>query len=198
MVITENLYDILGISKDVNIEEIKKAYKDIAKRVHPDKGGNTDDFLKVKLAYDILSDTVKRESYDKTGYIDPRLLSEESYALDIIKNIVIKLINDDNINDINLIESVRNIICVDITNNKKIIKTQEKKIKKFSKLAKTVKCKKKNNYIRNLIDSEKRPCLLHIEKLKNDIKYGELAYKLMKDYEFVQALLVNTIEGVSP
>jgi DnaJ-class molecular chaperone len=60
-----NLYEILNIEKNSSIDDIKKSYKKMVKIHHPDKGGKKEDFEKVRLAYEILSDENKRNIYDK-------------------------------------------------------------------------------------------------------------------------------------
>ncbi len=59
-----NHYETLNVSKDASFEEIKKSYRKLALKHHPDKGGNSDDFKKITEAYDILSDEEKRKNYD--------------------------------------------------------------------------------------------------------------------------------------
>ena len=65
----DNLYDILGVSKDASLKEIKSAYKDKAKEHHPDKGGDEEVFKAIQQAYDTLSNPAKRKMYDATGQI---------------------------------------------------------------------------------------------------------------------------------
>lgn len=57
-------YSILGVSKTASQDEIKKAYRKLAAKHHPDKGGNTAEFQKVEEAYRTLSDENKRSQYD--------------------------------------------------------------------------------------------------------------------------------------
>ena len=59
-----NYYELLEISKNATEEEIKKAYKTLAKKHHPDKGGNKETFQKIQEAYDTLSDSTKKHEYD--------------------------------------------------------------------------------------------------------------------------------------
>lgn len=58
------LYDILELKPDCSQEDIKKAYRKLAKIHHPDKGGDEDYFKKVQSAYEVLSDPAKRQMYD--------------------------------------------------------------------------------------------------------------------------------------
>lgn len=57
-------YNILGISKNANTDEVKKAFRVLATQKHPDKGGNEEEFKKIKVAYDTLSNVDKRKHYD--------------------------------------------------------------------------------------------------------------------------------------
>ena len=62
-----DLYNILEVQKNCSIDEIKKSYKTKVKKCHPDKGGNPEEFKKLQLAYEILSDEEKRNKYDRHG-----------------------------------------------------------------------------------------------------------------------------------
>lgn len=63
-------YDILGIKKGASKEEIKKAYRSLAHKYHPDRpGGNAEKFKEVSEAYQVLSDDEKRHQYDKFGRV---------------------------------------------------------------------------------------------------------------------------------
>lgn len=65
---TKNYYEILGIQKSASKEEIKKAFRSLAHKYHPDKnGGDASKFKEVSEAYAVLSDDKKRAEYDTYG-----------------------------------------------------------------------------------------------------------------------------------
>ena len=57
-------YEALGVSKDADSATIKKAYRKLASKHHPDKGGDAEKFKEIQTAYDTLSDPDKRAQYD--------------------------------------------------------------------------------------------------------------------------------------
>ena len=61
-------YEVLGVSKSASESEIKKAYRKLALKLHPDQGGDKDKFAEVSEAYDVLSKPEKRQMYDRGGH----------------------------------------------------------------------------------------------------------------------------------
>ena len=57
-------YSTLGVGKNATPDDIKKAYRKLASKHHPDKGGDTATFQKIQTAYDILIDPNKRQQYE--------------------------------------------------------------------------------------------------------------------------------------
>jgi molecular chaperone DnaJ len=74
-------YEILGVAKNASEEEIKKAYRKLAMKHHPDRNqgdgakGSEDKFKEAKEAYEMLSDSQKRAAYDQFGHagVDPNM-----------------------------------------------------------------------------------------------------------------------------
>jgi len=64
---TTKLYETLGVDKNATKKEIRKAYMQLSRTHHPDKGGDAHKFKEISAAYEILSDEEKREQYDKYG-----------------------------------------------------------------------------------------------------------------------------------
>jgi DnaJ-class molecular chaperone len=81
----ENLYNILGVSSSASTEEIKKAYRTLAMRYHPDRNADAAAarrFNGVQRAYDVLADAAKRAEYNQS--FNNRIITDpeaEAYEL---------------------------------------------------------------------------------------------------------------------
>merc|ERR1719160_220783 len=61
------LYEVLGVEKSATSDEIRKAYRKLAVKNHPDKGGDEAKFKEIQKAFDVLGDEKKRDLYDQGG-----------------------------------------------------------------------------------------------------------------------------------
>ena len=65
-----DLYEILGVSRDATDDEVKRAYRRRARELHPDAGGDEEEFKELTTAYEVLKNPAARANYDRYG--DPR------------------------------------------------------------------------------------------------------------------------------
>lgn len=144
--IKQTLYEILGVPQDASTEVIKKAYRELSFKNHPDRLGDNSMQSKINNAYEVLSDPIRRELYDKTG-------AEKNTDYDLkvqgfLQNIFLNLINQqEDPTKIDLIGQMRRFIYTMIEGVEKSISDSKKSIIKYDKVVKKLKTKGDTNLI---------------------------------------------------
>lgn len=100
------LYEELELTPECSIDDIKQQYRTLAKKHHPDLGGDEEVFKRIKLAYEVLSDPVRRKHYDETKstWQAPSIKTE---AISTLANIFFSIIPNFNCNHDNLIDRMK-------------------------------------------------------------------------------------------
>lgn len=81
-------YELLGVDKNATDKDIKKAYHKKALKLHPDKGGDEENFKKMKHAHDVLADPQKRKAYDKYGEPGVQFV-EGNFTMEAVMHIIL-------------------------------------------------------------------------------------------------------------
>ena len=80
----KDYYQILGVKKDAKADDVKKSYRRLARKHHPDVNpndkGSEDKFKEVQEAYDVLSDEKKRKVFDRFGYYADNLNADAPFG----------------------------------------------------------------------------------------------------------------------
>ena len=195
---TTSLYDDLELPKTCTSEELKHKYRILAQLHHPDKGGDVEKFKRMKLAYEVLSDPIKREHYDSTGdhYDDVNLDSEVMGRLAVMLSQFVQHINPE-IDDLILKMRIEIRALQQLTTNA-IVECNEL-IAKFKIISKKIRLKKEGENLLKLV-VDKKVLGLHNEVINH--KRGLIVFarmlEVLDDYHYSSdewRLLLENVDG---
>jgi curved DNA-binding protein CbpA len=92
-----DLYEILGVGKDASIDDIKRAYRQKSKETHSDLGGSDEQFKRVNVAYQILSNPEKRTRYDSGEDAEQILKGGEEEVHQILRDLFLQIVTESNV-----------------------------------------------------------------------------------------------------
>ena len=173
--INENLYDILGVDSDASEEEIKKAYYKLAKKYHPDINKEDGEiFVKIIIAYKVLSDPSRRKVYDDTGSFDtPETNREEILRKHVFNMLELILSNVSvNIHHNNIFVMMRESIDVEKRTIKNEISRIQQLIGRCNSMIKRIENDDKNILI-NYLENRKKTFEERIKMCENSLEEGE-------------------------
>lgn len=144
-----DLYDALCVPPDATHEEIKKAYRKKAQKLHPDKGGKVDEFFAIEKAYRVLGDDERRKGYDETGDEGSARSREDKVLSQLIEGFLglIESIDDEMLPKLDLIKAMHIKIDGTIEANEKSGSELRSKINKLTRTEKRIKKKRGSNFL---------------------------------------------------
>lgn len=178
-----NPYTELDVSVTASTEEIKQRYRTLAQMHHPDKGGDEELFKRIKLAYEILSDPIRRKQYDITGETGTTNAKDE--ALSNIIQIILHVVPGFNADQDDLITiaegETRSML--DMVNND--INNTEMQIKKLEVVLKKLRIKTSDeNILENIIVKQIQQRKKDLTIYHKNVKVCMLMLEILKDYEY--------------
>ena len=178
-----NPYDILGVTRTSSPEEIKKAYRSLAQRHHPDHGGDEDEFVRIKLAYETLSDPYKRRMYDQTGIFQGKRTKKDEaiHELGILINWFLPRFDYEHENLLDRVHREVDQGLHELNENKNRLVRENTKLEFMSKF---IKHKKNNNYIGRHLRSRIDQNTYEIKKLEERIELFKLVKELANDHYY--------------
>lgn len=180
-----NPYTILEITPQASDEEIKKKFRTLAQKFHPDRaGGNEEKFKQINLAYSILSDPVRRKLFDSTGQfnVNPSLREE---SINNLARLLSHFINQIDPDLENLIVCMKN----DIHREKITLSTQISNcisaITKLEKFLRKIKRKKDGenilkSFVANQIVSQEN----NINSHNRNLEVCDKMLEILEDYQY--------------
>ena len=200
----KDFYKILGVKKNAPLEEVVNAFREAAKKHHPDKGGDPKIFKLLSRAYAVIKDPVKRNNYDRTGNDDPREVLVRNKVISAIHEMLGAILNDKHVDKVadGEVDIIKHLIkncqaARDSFQNE--INKRERRLKRANRIRKRFYRKKKDGpdfvgeYYKITIDAIKQ----EIESIKIELEVSLQAEKLLSTYgfEFEEQVSYNIIYG---
>ena len=176
-----NPYEILEVDKEASNEDIKKAYKELSKKAHPDTGGSDDEFSKLKKAFDILTDPIKRNFYNE--YEVENIIDIETEAKLTASQIAVQTLENlpNGIDIDNEINKIFNRCLESLKNQEKAIKEVRDKLQqRYDNIQKKPADDFLNKPIIEAIENHNRT----IKQIRLNHCIHEVAFKLIQEYKF--------------
>jgi curved DNA-binding protein CbpA len=178
-----NPYTELDVPVDASLETIKQRYRTLAQMHHPDKGGDEELFKRIKLAYEILSDPIRRKQYDITGETTTTNAKDE--AVQNLVQILLHVVPNFNVDQDDLIHiaemetrTMLNLVNKDIGVTERYILNLEKVLSKLR-----IKTEGENilsSFIINQIKQRKQ----ELVTFQHRVQVCNLMLEILKDYEY--------------
>jgi DnaJ-class molecular chaperone len=169
----------MNVDKNATPEEIKKSYRKLSKKKHPDTGGNSEEFNELKNAYAVLANPSKRERYDKTGASE----SDNVNGVIFAKTYLLEKAFIENPN--NIMNFIRSLYKQKTHEIEQQIHKINEGLKKVDEFGKRILKSPEQDILKNIIEKEKYTMINSIEeyeKKKNEINEAFIEIKI--EYEF--------------
>ena len=174
----------LEVSIEATDEEIKLKFRSLANIHHPDKGGDEEKFKRIKEAYEILSDPIRKKAYDMSGDAESNLVIRNS-AIEHINQMLSAIVPNFDSEAGDLVQEMRNQVLTiksDMANNINICNKYKENLNKVI-VRINANHNKKNillESVQNQIEQRDR----EHEDFSRRIKICELEIEILKDYHY--------------
>lgn len=181
----KNPYEVLGVDKGATTGEIKKAFRDKAKKVHPDvKGGSKEKFIEAEQAYAVLANPLRRERFDETGQAEDKETFEKRVGKEL-QGLVVETIRHTDWEHDDLIHSVKYAVRLHIETVQGEKRKHQKEANKFKDAAGRAKRKGVGeNLIALAIEQQRLGCEEQINKCDQIITLMEAILIQLDLYEW--------------
>jgi hypothetical protein len=192
------LYEELELPRNCTIEEIKHQYRHVANIHHPDKGGNTEKFQRIKFAYEVLIDPSRRKLYDETNST-AESLNVGAEAISQLANVFFTVIANIDLHHANLIDTMRYEVNGELTRNELSIAQCNQQIVNLNVAKKKLihKNPQEENLLLGFLETQLSTRNKDLKNFQHRKETLEHMIVLLKDYQYGFIELAATLTEVS-
>lgn len=180
------LYEELGVRADATRAAIDKAYRQRARKAHPDTGGSSEAFHALSHAYAVLSDPERRQAYDDTGY-EGEMAGESitDQAMAHIHELVGSVLDSDlPFEGVNLVVAIGDTLSKQRAEISAAIRKLERQAERADGMAKRFHKRKGDNLVRAAIERRAADLRQNAERTRHQEAIFAKAIELIADYDF--------------
>lgn len=186
-------YKILGLPKNASAEAIKKAYRKLSMTLHPDRGGSEEAFKDLSWAYELLSDSEKRRTWDTFGTEQPKD-SLQHRARQQAVEIVLQFMEQTD----DFMDYARRSVEQRIQQQMQAIKKVEGTSAILQKRRARIKKKKANVLLQAAIDARLSDLERQAQAANENLQLGQEILKVLESFEVEGVAQVFTISMPGP
>lgn len=185
MIIRKTPYEKLGIKPDAPTDQIKKAFRELAKEMHPDvsQSESTAEFCEMKEAYELLVSPERRAKYDATGQESERLRTQD-IATSELQALFMRVIDDVDCKSIDMVKYACDVIKASKESLAKEKRSIETKRKRYADAGERLITKLEDNPIKHAFDNQVALCDKALHQAGARLALMEQMLKMMADYEW--------------
>lgn len=178
-------YQTLDVSRDATNQQITRSYRSKASKLHPDKGGDINEFKQLALAYEVLSDAARRDHYDQTG--------DTELPPDRVVNLLVGLLHHKLLDLLNkgrdpekadLIRTLDGELVTKCDESREKCAELQKRAKKLQGVRKRLADKKGEDLLGKSLDSAVRELDRAIKMVEQQVSDLEQCRELLKSYRY--------------
>lgn len=182
-------YQILGLERTALPDDVKRAFRRLAKQHHPDRGGDRRKFERIVQANLILSDPARRARYDADGTIEEPRVDQDPLreAKEFVLAFFLQLAEADDrtVFEQDILKAAKQTFEHHVTELKKQKAVFKKKIEKRLKMADKFHHKDENDFVRRGLRHEAQVLERNITEIERQLVIRNEAIQLLVDYDYL-------------
>lgn len=182
---TADLYETLGVASDATEAEIGAAFRQAAKRAHPDAGGDADRFGALATAHKVLRDPKRRARYDATGEVEDGPDMTRTKALELINRALDRCLALDQSGRLDFVERIRREIKTELDELREHQKSGAAMRDRFEALGNRFVAEGPVNHFAGMIAEKTRTIDQASAAAAGEIELREAALAILTGYRFI-------------
>lgn len=179
-----DLYGVLKVPKDASASDIKKAYKKLAQKHHPDKEeGDKEKFQEIVAAYEVLIDDDRRRRYDETGTVENTATDGTKLMREVVA-LIFKMIDTYDIQYSDIIAAAKDVVKEGIAKQRQAILDLEESIVEREEVITRLTCKTEDDFLVDAIRSDIAARKVGVTNMERNIVSGETLLAKLSDYSY--------------